>query len=106
MKDIALKYFELWNTNSGESLRPVLADNVTLQDWEISKSGIEDVINANQGIFDNVPGIKINVKDVALSETQAMCEIDVVVSESDTLNVVDVLTIEGGKITAVKAFKK
>lgn len=106
MKDIALKYFELWNTRNGESLRPILADNVTLQDWEITKSGIEDVIAANQGIFDNVPGIKIRVKDVGVSETQVLCEIDVVVSDSETLNVVDVLTIEGGKITAVKAFKK
>ncbi len=106
MKNIALKYFELWNTNKGENLREILADNVTLQDWEISKSGIEDVVAANQGIFDKVPGIKINIKDIALSETQAMCEIDVVISDSERLHVVDVLTIEAGRITAVKAFKK
>lgn len=105
MKQLAEKYFAAWNTNVGENLRPLFSENVTLKDWEISKSGITDVIAANQGIFDNVPGIQIKVKDIALSENQAMCEIDVIVSDTETLHVVDVLTIKNGKISAVKAFK-
>tara|TARA_B100000902_G_scaffold56033_2_gene62851 strand:- start:7001 stop:7321 length:321 start_codon:yes stop_codon:yes gene_type:complete len=106
MEQLVQRYFDAWNANSVEQLRPLLHDAVTLTDWEISESGLEAVINANQKIFDAVPGIHVTVHDMATSTNQVMAQITVHVNEQEQLSVIDVLTISSDKITSIKAYKK
>ena len=43
----ARQYFDVWNTHDVTRLRPLLADGVTLRDWDIQASGADAVASAN-----------------------------------------------------------
>ena len=107
MKEIAKQYFDAWNENSVEKLRPLFHKAVTLTDWEISESGIENVLEANQKIFDDVPGISVTVDNMDAHNNMVMAEITVnAESFEQPLAVLDVFTFSDDKITSIKAYKK
>jgi len=100
------KYFQLWNAQDAVQFRSLLTDNVSLTDWDLSVSGIDEVVSANENIWANVPDIKIVVLDMAVNANRAYCHIKVSSESEDfELNVIDVLTFDGEKISRVDAFK-
>ena len=102
------KYFEVWNSKDLGELRKLFADGATLRDWDVEKAGADEVVAANGGIFEAVPAIKIDVLKVHISEStlSTISEIHVVVSETETLKVTDIITFDGeGLITSVRAYK-
>lgn len=105
MKELAHTYFDYWNARDLDGLKRIFTPNVTLKDWEIEVSGADAVVAANQNIFDAVPNVKIAVVDLGVSDNKVMAEIIVDLGNGESIDVVDVLTVEGGKIAAVKAFK-
>ena len=110
IKAAAENYFEVWNYQDVPGLKQLFADDVQLTDWEISKSGKEDVGDANGGIFTAVPKIKIDIVNIFTDETAkvATCEILVNINDDDgtVLKVVDVITFtDDMKINAVRAYK-
>ena len=55
--DKALTYFKTFSNKDSEGLRSMFSDNVYLRDWEILANGIDEVVDANQSIFDSVDTI-------------------------------------------------
>ena len=106
MLELAMRYFDLWNSQNIDGLKEIFSDDVSLHDWEINKTGIEDVLLANTNIFESVPNIRASVKDIALSDNQIMAEVIIHINDNETLDVVDILTVTNGKISSIKAFKK
>ena len=105
MKEIANQYFNSWNKHDLSELRNLFDKNVVLKDWDILTVGIENVLKANSNVFKNFPSIKVEILNMAISSKKVMCEIKVLINETESIDVVDILEIENNLIKSVKAFK-
>ena len=108
---IAHSYFNTWNAHDEAALRALFTDDVSLRDWDISKSGSSAVVKTNANIWKAVPNVRIEVLVIHASDhtSSAVCEILVHLGDtaSTVLKVVDVLTIDvaASKISSVRAYK-
>tara|TARA_Y100000593_G_scaffold93070_1_gene186625 strand:+ start:249 stop:593 length:345 start_codon:yes stop_codon:yes gene_type:complete len=108
--DRALTYFKTFSNKDSEGLRSMFAENVYLRDWEILANGIDEVVDANQNIFDSVDTIvvtPIRVWDFLSHEDNVIvAELEIVVNDEETLLVTDILEFnDDGKINSVRAYK-
>lgn len=102
-------YIDAWNERDTYELDRLFHENVTLRDWEVEVTGVDSVIGANANIWAAVPDIFIKIKHTAYNPTtkKIFARIQVISKEQGfTLDVVDVLTIEDGKIKQVSAYKQ
>ena len=106
MIKILENYFDAFNNHDVVALKKFFSEKIILEDWNISENGIENVLKANQLIFESAPKIKVNVNDIIVGKSKVIAEIDVIVDETTTLEVVDVFKIQKGLITSIKAYKK
>eukprot|EP00316_Scyphosphaera_apsteinii_P024948 CAMPEP_0119326518 /NCGR_PEP_ID=MMETSP1333-20130426/68605_1 /TAXON_ID=418940 /ORGANISM="Scyphosphaera apsteinii, Strain RCC1455" /LENGTH=141 /DNA_ID=CAMNT_0007334845 /DNA_START=18 /DNA_END=443 /DNA_ORIENTATION=- len=107
---LATKYFNVWNNHDVPGLQALFADDVTLRDWDISKTGANEVAEANASIFRALPQINIEVLTIHVSEatSTAVCEILVKLNNGsgEVLKVVDIITYSSqGKIKSVRAYR-
>lgn len=103
------EYIDAWNDRDTFELECLLHEQVTLRDWEVEVTGRDSVIGANANIWASVPDIKIRVKHTAFNpDTKKIFgRIQVYSKEQDfTIDVIDVLTIQDGKIIQVSAYKQ
>ena len=105
MKKIASNYFVAWNDHDLNKLKLLFDEKIVLKDWDIYAVGIDDVLNANSNIFKNVPDIKVEVLAMAVHQEKVFAEIKVLISEEESIDVVDILEFENHLITKIKAFK-
>tara|TARA_Y100001963_G_scaffold118947_1_gene165854 strand:- start:11 stop:355 length:345 start_codon:yes stop_codon:yes gene_type:complete len=108
--DKALTYFKTFSNKDSKGLRSMFSDNVYLRDWEIFANGIDEVVDANQSIFDSVDTIvatPIRVWDFLSHEDNVVvAELEIVVNDDETLLVTDILEFDGdNKIKSVRAYK-
>ena len=105
MKKIANNYFAAWNDHYLHRLKLLFDEKIVLKDWDIYAVGIDNVLNANSNIFKNVPDIKVEVLGMAVYQTKVFAEIKVLISEEESIDVVDILEFENDLIRKIKAFK-
>ena len=106
MNQLALNYFQAWNSQDADWLRRLLHVDVSLQDWEASADGIDEVILLNKGIWEKVPKITAELISIAESFNNERCMCQLLIhTGTETLEVVDVLHISNGVITNIKAYK-
>ena len=105
MKKIASKYFVAWNDHDLHKLKLLFDEKIVLKDWDIYAVGIDDVLNANSNIFKNFPDIKVEVLGMAVYQKKVFAEIKVLISEKESIDVVDILEVENDLIRKIKAFK-
>jgi len=107
-KDKLLSYFKNFSNKDIDSLRKMFAEDVRLIDWEIAESGIEDVVKANQKIFDSVDSIIVKPMSIYHDgEDSFAAEILIVINDKEFLEVVDIIEFdEDGLINSIKAYKK
>ena len=108
--DKSLEYFATFSEKDSEGLRSMFADNVYLRDWEILANGIDEVVAANQDIFDKVETIvvtPIRVWDFLSHEDNVVvAELEIVVNNEETLLVTDILEFDDDeKIKSIRAYK-
>ena len=108
--DKSLEYFATFSEKDSEGLRGMFADNVCLRDWEILANGIDEVVDANQSIFDSVDTIvatPIRVWDFLSHEDNVVvAELEIVVNDEETLLVTDILEFDtDDKIESIRAYK-
>ena len=108
--DKSLEYFATFSEKDSEGLRSMFADNVYLRDWEILANGIDEVVAANQDIFDNVESIvatPIRVWDFLSHEDNVVvAELEIVVNGEEKLLVTDILEFDDDeKIKSIRAYK-
>tara|TARA_Y100000593_G_C4322258_1_gene344533 strand:+ start:7038 stop:7376 length:339 start_codon:yes stop_codon:yes gene_type:complete len=106
-KQIAEAYFTAWNTRKTEALRPLFSEGITLEDWEIYAEGIENVLVANQKIFDAVPSIEA-IPLMILTDDENDCAVGVLKIKlpSETIDVIDVIKVDSScKIISIKAYR-
>ena len=109
-ESLARTYFDAWNKHDLTALRPLFAETATLKDWDVEKSGADEVVQANGAIFAKEPKISIDVQTIHTSEEtrSAICEVLVRLNDAKVkvMKVAKVLTFDAaGKIEAVNAYK-
>ena len=107
--DTIKKYFVNFENKNIEGLKRLFSDDVILADWNISAKGLPEVIDANINIFNSISSIKIIQNSTYCNENNKKfaCDISIVINESETLDVVDLIEFNNnGKIKAIKAYKK
>jgi hypothetical protein len=102
----AHQYFEAFAAKDAKALGALLAENVSLRDWEQSAEGYTAVLAANQAIFDAVGTISVTPLRLFANGSALACELEITIDGRNRLKVVDILEFDAqGKICAVRAFK-
>ena len=106
LKQIILKYFELFSRKDISPLSELFSNDITLRDWEINESGLENVRNAFLKIFKNVEKLDINPLQIEIANNTAFCEIDIIINSKELIKVVDIIDFDKNNlIRSIKAFK-
>ena len=108
--DRALESPTTFSEKDSEGLRSMFSDDVILRDWEIIANGIDEVVDANQSIFDSVETIVVNPVQLYHSITSesdvVIAEIEIIINDDETLLVTDILEFDdNNKIKSVRAYK-
>ena len=106
LKSICLEYFETFSRKDLDSLALMFTGDVVLRDWEISATGIDEVLAANKKIFNSVKYIHVMPLHLYQDNNTVAAELSIVVSGAVHLSVVDIITFnDTGKIVSIKAYK-
>ena len=105
MFEIAHQYFSTWNNHDLSGLRKLFSYDIELKDWDIHEIGLENVLKANQKIFESAPLIKAEIISVVANSTKVMAEIKIYINQNETIDVVDILEIDSSLIKNIKAYK-
>jgi len=102
-----LAYFSAFSDKNLGLLECMFSDSVSLVDWEVSAYGIEQVLAANQKIFDSVKSLNIEVKNIAQTGNTVLAEIRVIIDDAMVVNVVDIIEFDlYNKIDKISAYKQ
>jgi len=106
LKELTLKYFNTFSNKDVDGLRELFSCDVSLRDWEISASGIEEVINANQKIFDSLDTISVVPIEICQTGNITASEMEIHINNSESIKVVDIIEFNSDcKICAIRAYK-
>ena len=106
IKEIALSYFKIFSQKDIKGLRTMFDDNITLRDWDINQTGIENVLEANLSIFEQVKTIQVIPQTIITENNLLSAELKIIIDNKDELKVVDIIEFNtDGKIISIKAFK-
>ena len=113
----SMEYFEAFNKQDLDELREMFSDDITLKDWEVSASGIDEVLEEISKIFSSVDSISITPTMVYEGldkflmgplgvEGTTVIQLEVLVNDKENLSVVDILEFDSDyKIKSIKAYK-
>jgi hypothetical protein len=89
-----------------DTISMMLTEDVVLRDWNHETSGLEAAVAEYSKNFRDAESLKITVIQILEAESGVAAELEIVVSGSENLNVVDVFTFnEANEITSVVAYK-
>ena len=104
---LAFEYFRVWNTHDVSALESLLAEDATLRDWDIHKSGAGAIAAANGGIFAALPNIQSERVLYLVCVTGPVCNEHHQVRLAETCSrlphAVEVVTIHVSEATAAAA---
>ena len=105
--ELAKKYFDYFSKKDVQNIKNIFSEDITLKDWEIEATGINDVIQANKKIFNSVESIIVTPKNIYQDNFVLICEIDIIINNTEKLKVIDILKFnENYKIKEISAFKQ
>jgi hypothetical protein len=105
-KKVCEHYFARFSEKDLLALSEMFSETVTLRDWEIHRTGKEDVLGANRNIFDNVKTIQVMPLAMYEENQTVVAELEIIINGQDKLFVVDVITFdEEEKIVSIRAYR-
>jgi hypothetical protein len=106
LKSLCLEYFETFSRKDLDEIATMFTGDIILRDWEISATGIDEVLAANKKIFDSVEYIHVMPLHLYRDNNTVVAELSIVVSGAVHLSVVDIITFnDTGKIVSIRAYK-
>ena len=63
-ESLARGYLTAWNAHDLTALKSAYASAATLTDWEVHKSGIDEVMSTHQEMFTAAPKISVDVTTI------------------------------------------
>ena len=107
MENLVKNYFEIFSNKDIQGLEKLFSDDVILQDWDILAKGKKQVLDANKNIFDSIDSISVTLNNLYLDELVAICLIEIIVNNEETLKVIDIIKFnDENKIIEVSAYKQ
>lgn len=101
-----LRYLRAYEAKDILAIAQMLADVVTLQDWNLAVEGRGAVLEETEKNFAAVDTISIEVRRQFESGTYAAAELRITIDGTIVLDVVDSLRFSpDGKIEAIRAYK-
>ena len=89
-----------------EKISKMFATNVVLRDWNLEVSGLGAALAEYSKNFRDANSLQVTVNQIYESESGIAAQLEIVVNDSEKLNVVDVFTFnEANKITSVVAYR-
>ena len=105
--ELAKKYFDYFSKKDIQNIKNIFSEDITLKDWEIEATGINDVVEANKKIFNSVESIIVTPKNIYQDNFVLICEIDIIINNTEKLKVIDILKFNKNyKIKEISAFKQ
>jgi len=104
-------YFAAFSAKDTDALKNMFATGVTLNDWNISVTGKNNVASEVQKIFDSVDTISVTpIAKYEMNDLSFAVRITIEVNSNEsyrqTLDVIDVITFnESGLIKSIAAYK-
>lgn len=106
-KNKLINYFKFFSDKNIDLLSEMFSDDIELIDWDICVKGKPQVIEANKNIFNSVETIQIiPISFYSNSDTSYAIQISIVVNNTETLEVIDVIKFnDNGLISSINAYK-
>lgn len=108
-KNLLIDYFNFFSKKDLKNLTNMFSSDVKLFDWEISALGIDEVVTANENIFNSVDTIEVFLKNIYKNEinNSFVCEIEIKINNDNVLKVIDIISFdEKNKINLISAYKQ
>lgn len=103
----AIKYFKNFENKNLKNLERQFANDIHLKDWDIDIQGKNNVLIANENIFNQFSDIKIVKHDLIQKNNKIVAELSICLDNHINLNVIDVLEFDFlNKITKIYAYKQ
>tara|TARA_B100001146_G_C15782440_1_gene264808 strand:+ start:52 stop:384 length:333 start_codon:yes stop_codon:yes gene_type:complete len=105
--EISKVYFKNFSRKDLSGLEKMFSKEVSLRDWEIGATGINEVLKANKKIFESVDSIHVIPIRMYNDNNTVIAELKIDVNNGqEKILVVDIIEFDGaGKIIDIKAFK-
>ena len=102
----AIQYFEDFSSKKIDRLKVNFSNDISLKDWEIEAKGIQEVIAANEKIFNEVETIKVNPVQIINQGRLISAQLEITINASEVIHVVDIIEFnEDNKISSIRAYK-
>lgn len=102
---IIQQYFDAFTNKDLEVIQSLLADDVSLLDWNVQVHGKADVINVFANIFSSFNTIKVDIINSIIDGNQAAVQINIQLDDIN-LKVMDVISFTSTSITKIDAYKQ
>jgi len=100
-----LDYLHRYEAKDLDGIAAMLAQDVTLRDWNLSVKGRQAAVDETRKNFESARSIRIEVLRLLEGERSVAGELRIVVDGNIELFVVDVLDFDvEGRITAIRAY--
>tara|TARA_B100000131_G_scaffold323119_1_gene379946 strand:+ start:8939 stop:9331 length:393 start_codon:yes stop_codon:yes gene_type:complete len=105
LESLAADYFLIFANKDLKSLASVLSDDVVLRDWEITATGKQEVLSANENIFNAFENIEVSIEKMYVCDMTVIAEITINL-DTETILVTDIIEFDSHqKIKSVTAYK-
>ena len=100
-----MAYFRLWEKKKTDLVGKMFAEDVELKDWNTQCKGKDQVLKANQLIFDSVEKLSVEVHGICHQGNTTFCQITVRANE-EKIPVVDIIKYDkNAKIVSITAYR-
>ena len=105
--EISKVYFNIFSQKDLSGLEKMFSRKVSLRDWEIEATGINEVLQANKKIFESVDSIYVTPIRMYNDNNTVIAELEINVNDGqEKILVVDIINFDSAeKIIDIKAFK-
>lgn len=104
--ELTRKFLTAYEAKQLDVIAKMFSAEIVLKDWNYEVSGYEPALAEFAKNFADAKTLKISIKQLLVAHNSVAAEIEVLVNNSDKINVVDVLRFnETGQILSIFAYK-
>ncbi len=101
-----IEFLRAYEAKRLEDISKFFTQDVVLQDWNYRVEGISAALAEYQKNFSQSQSLQINIKQIYVSDGAAAASIEVIVNQTDFLNLVDIVSFNSeGQISSIYAYK-
>jgi hypothetical protein len=104
--DVLVAFLKAYEAKDIDAVAHMLADDVSLQDWNLEVHGKDAVLSETKKNFLDAQHLQIEVRELYEGNGRAAARLRIVVNKSIELEVVDTIVVNSdGKVSSIRAYK-